>query len=151
VPLPLINFHKFIIGDEKWVLYDSPKKRKSCIDSGTIDIDCQIFMQKKFWCTKVKTELICTSNKFTNFVFNLTNLLFLPRAELLLVGTDLMFLANDMMGSYTSRVYIRSIFYAELRQVYLCTAFDVRCDINFSIEIDISRVEFVWHKLRIFL
>jgi len=62
-----------------------------------------------------------------------------------------MFLANDMMGSYTSRVYIRSIFYAELRQVYLCTTFDVRCDINFSIEIDISRVEFVWHKLRVFL
>jgi len=33
VPLPLINFRKFITGDEKWILYDS-KRKKSWIDPG---------------------------------------------------------------------------------------------------------------------
>jgi len=28
--LSSINFCKFITGDEKWVLYDNPKRRKSC-------------------------------------------------------------------------------------------------------------------------
>jgi len=30
---PLINFRKFITGDEKWILYDNPEKRKLWIDS----------------------------------------------------------------------------------------------------------------------
>jgi len=29
VPLPLINFRKFIIDDKKWILYDNLKRRKS--------------------------------------------------------------------------------------------------------------------------
>jgi len=38
VPLPLINFQKLIIDDEKWILHDNPKRRKLWIDSGQLSI-----------------------------------------------------------------------------------------------------------------
>jgi len=37
-PLPFINFHKFITGDEKWALYDDLTRRKSWINSGQIKL-----------------------------------------------------------------------------------------------------------------
>jgi len=36
--------HKIITGDEKWILYDNPKRRKSCVDpsqSSTFDAKAQ--------------------------------------------------------------------------------------------------------------
>jgi len=32
VHLLLINFRKFIIGDENWILYDNSKRKKSWVD-----------------------------------------------------------------------------------------------------------------------
>jgi len=64
--LPLINFHKFIIGDKKWVLYDNLKRRKSLINQlsdqpSTSTAKLNIYAKK--FLMKVKAELIYTSNR----------------------------------------------------------------------------------------
>jgi len=52
--LSLINFRKFITGDEKWVLYDNFKRRK-WVDSGQSTIDCETQYSLEKSCVKMKT------------------------------------------------------------------------------------------------
>jgi len=53
VSLSLINFHKFITGDEKWVLHNNPKRRKSWLDLANIDHKTQYSHKKSLAKVKV--------------------------------------------------------------------------------------------------
>jgi len=61
VPLSLIDFRKFITGDEKWMLYDNPKRRKSWMINPHRTRNPIVF-SKTLVCKGKGTELICTSN-----------------------------------------------------------------------------------------
>jgi len=71
VPLSLIIFHKFIVDDEKWILYDNPK-RKKWVDSDQPSISTakpNIHTKKMLMYKDKGIELICTPNKKNSIAF----------------------------------------------------------------------------------
>jgi len=62
VPLLLINFHKFITGDEKWTLYSNSERRKRGLIIDQPSTSKPNTQKKVLVCKDKGIELICTPN-----------------------------------------------------------------------------------------